>query len=414
METDTEKKLLEGLGTVQKSTETLIKNYDSLDKETKKSMEEFQKATKRLESVEEIQRSMQKMQMNLRREARGAWGCPARRIAQDEQMRTLVQLNVLRGLGLMDQVGTKTKERLEAFVRDLGEGSTPGSTYIANNELETQIYDLLATYGAFRQLDVRTIGAKTTEVRIKSARPLALFVDEAAAIGQDSTKAGSKAAVTPKKVGCLITASSELLQDDITGIVQDLMNDMAEAHAFRADWISFAATGTADNVDGGFTGMFAGGTARTATTGNTTVAALAYADVLACVVNAPTAVFQRGNAKWFINQNILAKLLFIKDGNGRPIFQSALEAPSYGALGTILGYPVIPVAAAPSTDSAGKLVAAFGDGDGQGVRIRRDVTFDRSEHYSFNTEEITFRSTSRIAAQTKLASAFQVLKTAAT
>ena len=401
MDTTTQKQLLDGLGDIKKSQETLVQNYDQLDKNTKKAFEDFDKATKRLDSIEDIQRSMQKVQMNLRREARSAWGDPARRVAHNEELRSVLQLNIIRGLGLMDNLYGKSKDRLTALAKDLDTANTPGSTYIANNELETEIYDLLASYGAFSSLDVRNIGAKATEIRLKTARALATFVDEAAAIGADSTKAGSKVAVTPKKIGCLLSASSELLEDDVTGVIMDILNDMAEAHAFRIDWISFAADGTADEVDGG------------AASGNVSMATLDYEDWLACIVNAPTAVLQRGSAKWFLNQNILAKALYIKDLNGRPIFQSAIEAPSYGAIGTILGFPVVPVAAAPSTDSTSSLVAAFGDGNGLGVRIRRDITFDRSEHYAFNTDEITFRSTSRAAAKVKAATAFQVLKTAA-
>lgn len=413
MNNDTEKKLLDGLDTVQKNTDTLIKNYDQLDAKTKKAFEDFDKQTKRLDSTEEILRSLQKVQMNLKREAKAAFGCPARTIAMDEHLRGIVQLNVIRQLGLMENVHGKTKDRLNSLAKDLDTANTPGSTYIANNEIETGIFDLLSSYGAFRSLDARNIGAKATEIRLKTARALAVFVDEAAAIGADSTKAGSKVTVTPKKIGCLLSASTELLEDDVTGVIMDILDDMAEAIAYRIDHISFAATGTADEVDGGFTGIFTGGTARTAASGNVSLATLDFEDVLACVVNAPAKVLQRGQAKWFIHPNVLAKLLYIKDGNGRPIFLSAVEAPSFGAIGTLLGYPVVPAAAAPSTDGVSKLLAAFGEGDGQGVRIRRDVMFDRSEHYAFNTDEVTFRATCRAASKTKAATAFQVLKTAA-
>lgn len=413
MDPTIQKQLVDGLGEIKAGQKTLLENYDRLDAATKKSAEDFDKAVKRLDSIEDVQRSLQKLQANLHRESRAAFADPARRIAMCEEKRAIMKLNIIRGLSLEDRLSTKQKDYLNGLRRDLNEGADPGDTYIANPEIERDIYDLLSTYGAFRELDARSIGAKATQIRLKTARAAAFFVDEAAAIGADSTKAGTKVTVTPSKIGCLLTASSELLEDDITGVIEDILNDMAEAHAYRTDWIAFAATGNSDNVDGGFTGMFAGGTDIVAASGHTSIAAITYDDILALMTNATTATLQRGNAKWFLNQNILAKFLGIKDGNNRPIFQSMLEAPSYGALGTIIGRPVVPVAVAPSTDGTSKRLAAFGDPNNLGVRIRRDVRFDRSDHYAFDTDEITFRSTSRVAAKVKLATGFTVLKTAA-
>lgn len=396
---------------------TLLKDVGNLTAETKKTVEEFTKAKNemgsRLDSVEDVLRKFQRMQNALKMEARGSFASPVERIARDEVKRGILQYNILKQLEIFDRASKRTQDRLNAVVKDLDEANTPGSTYIANNELERDIYDVLASYGAFRNLDVRMIGAKTTEIRLKTARAAAVFVDEAAAIGADATKAGSKVAVTPKKIATLLSVSSELIEDDITGVVQDIMNDIAESMAYRVDWISFAADGTADSTDGGFTGMFEGGTAQVAASGNISVATLDYEDVLKCVTALPVGLLQRGTAKWFINPTILAKLLLIKDTTGRPIFQSALEAPSYGAIGTIFGFPVIPVAAAPSTDSTSSKLAVFGDASALGVRIRRDMRFDRSEQWAFDTDEITFRGTMRAAAKVKVATAFNVLTTAA-
>ncbi len=89
-----------------------------------------------------------------------------------------------------------------------------------------------------------------------------------------------------------------------------------------------------------------------------------------------------------------------------------MEAPSYGAIGTILGYPVIPVMAAPNTDAAGSAVAAFGDRNGQVVGIRDDFVFEASDHYRWNTLERSFRAYGRAATGTRRADAFSILTTA--
>ena len=404
------KDIMEALGKFETQNEQLIKNIGQLDSQTKKALEGFDTAAKRLDSVEEITRSLQKLQKHLSLERRQAFSSPAKRIAYDEEKRSIFIARLCKSLEIVD----RAPERIRTIAKDLDTGNTPGSTFIANNELERDIYDLLATYGVFNQFDVRMIGAKTTEVRLKTARVAAVFVDEAAAIGADSTKAGSKVTVTPGKIGALISVSSELLEDDIGGLVEDILNDIAESIAYRIDWIAIAADGGADSTDGGFTGiMGGGGTDRTAASGNVTMATLDYEDVLACVTNLPVGLLQRGGAKWLMNPTILAKIMLIKDGNSRPIFHSALDAPSYGSIGTILGFPVVTSAVCPSTDSAGNRVAAFGDFTAEAVRIRRGITFDRSDQWAFDTDEITFRGTARAGAKVKAATAFQVLKLAA-
>lgn len=402
--------ILTALKSLEDQNTTLLKNYDQLGKDTKKAMEDFDKAAKRLDSVEDVIRSFQKLQKHLALERRQAFSSPAKRIAYDEEKRNIFIARLCKSL----EIESKAPEHIRSICKDLDTANTPGSTYIANNELERDIYDLLATYGVFNQFDARMIGAKTTEVRLKTARVAAVFVDEAGAMTPDSAKAGSKVTVTPGKIGALISVSSELLEDDIGGLVEDILNDIAESIAYRIDWIAITADGGADSTDGGFTGiMGGGGTDRTAASGNVTMATLDYEDVLACVTNLPVGLLQRGTAKWLMNPTILAKIMLIKDGNNRPIFHSALDAPSYGSIGTILGFPVVTSAVCPSTDSAGNRVAAFGDFMAEAVRIRRGIAFDRSEHWAFDTDEVTFRGTARAGARVKAATAFQVLKLAA-
>jgi HK97 family phage major capsid protein len=74
---------------------------------------------------------------------------------------------------------------------------------------------------------------------------------------------------------------------------------------------------------------------------------------------------------------------------------------------------VTQVAAAPSADTTSSLVAAFGDPNAMALRIRKDLRIDRSEHFAFNTDEITFRATLRAGAKIKAATGITVMKNAA-
>jgi len=385
----------------QAQQKTLLENYENLQKETKAAMEEFTKAKNEMRDIKEMSIAMAKLQVQLKREARLMVGAtPMQRLLADPEARNEVRTWILRSL------------QLHAEAKGLAEGSTPGSTWIPNAEVEQIIYDTLLSYGDYKSLDVRFISTKSVDISVKTARPVAKFVDEAATITPDSTKAGSKSTLTPKKIAVLLSASTELLEDSQINAVQDVLNDTMEAIAFRIDTIAFIADGTSNDTYGGYTGLFAAGTAATAADTHTSVAATKYTDWLLCLTTVDAAVLKR-KAQWWIHPTMLARSLAVKDDNGRPIFQTAIEAPSFGQIGSILGYPAQMVGVAPNVDGTSKKIAAFGDGNAQAVRIRREIKIDRSEHFYFDTDEIGFRATARAGTLNRKSTAIAVLNTPA-
>jgi HK97 family phage major capsid protein len=110
---------------------------------------------------------------------------------------------------------------------------------------------------------------------------------------------------------------------------------------------------------------------------------------------------------------MLSRAMSVKDNNGRPIFLGSLEAPSYGALGSILGFPVTMAMACPNTDAAAQSIACFGDPNAQIVGIRDDFTFEFSDHYRWNTLERSFRAYGRAATATRRIDGFAILQTSA-
>jgi HK97 family phage major capsid protein len=139
---------------------------------------------------------------------------------------------------------------------------------------------------------------------------------------------------------------------------------------------------------------------------------MSYNDFLKVLESVAPIVLTR-KPRWFMHPQMLARALAIRDNNGRPIFLGALDAPSYGAIGTILGYPVEPVFVAPNTNGAGKQVATFGDVNTQVVAVRDDFVFESSDHYRWNTLERSFRAYGRAATATRLANGAATLSTAA-
>lgn len=401
-------KVIEKLDGQKETVDTLTKNLEDLDKDTKKSVEDLHNAIKSFDGtsgqIADVELKMRKMQLQLVREQRMANGNPADRISGDEEKRVkfnAIVRNAVGGIGLNEEMKTS-----------LGEDSSPGSTLIID-DLSNDIYDALAQYGIFTSFDVKRLGTKTTKFPVKTARASAGWVlTEGGTIPEDTAKAGTSVNCTMEVCASLLPVSKQLLEDSEFDVTADVLDDFAQACAERIDHAALVADGTADATHGGFTGIFEGGTAVNAASGNTTVETLDFEDITSVLLGVDPVVLQR-NACWWLHPQILVRLLSIKDSNGRPIFLTAMEAPTVGAIGSILGYPVKPSFVAPNTNSASAKVAAFGDPRAQVVGIRKDFEFEASDHAGWNTYERSFRGIARAGVKTRKASALGVLTLAA-
>ena len=393
---------------VERNQETLLKNYDQLGKETKQTMEEMTRLKNSANDRAKILTAIQRLQSQLRTEAVAAGIDPIQRIVNDPEKRARLNMAVRMAV---DRNGDM-RAVCEPIARAIGEDSGEGATMIVA-QLFKEIYDTLAQYGDWSTLGVRRLGTKVTNFPVKTARVQAQWLTtEAATIADDANEAGSTMTLTVLPNAVLLNVSRQLIEDaefDVTSIV---MEDFQQAWNLRLDTACFTGNGVADGNNGGFTGLFNAGTKAVAGAGNTSVAALDFDDVTRVLTTVAPVVLKR-KPRWWIHPQMLVKLMGIKDNNGRPIFLGALEAPSYGAIGTILGYPVTPVMAAPNTDGAGQLIAAFGDRNGQVVGVRDDFVFESSDHYRWNTLERSFRAYGRAATGCRQANAFAVLQTAA-
>lgn len=413
---------------VETQTETLLKNYDQLGKDTKEVMEDLTKlkrvANDQQANADKFVLTLRRLEHQLRSESRLAFGDPVRRLMANEEKWN--RFNAYLRLAMGAKLGGKHKEALKSLGEDagaprelrelaqraLGEDSSPGSTVI-DDRLFPEVYDTLATFGIFPTFAVKRLGTKETKFPIKTARVIAqMLLTESEEIVDDANKAGGQVTLTVELCACLLLVSEQLFQDAEIDLEADNLAEFAEAFAGRLDHLATNADGTADTNDGGMTGVFHGGTAAVAADGNTTVEGLQLDDVIRVLLAVDPIVLQR-MAKWWLHPQILVRLLSIRDGNGRPIFLTANEAPSHGGIGSILGYPVVPSHAAPSTNAASAKVAVFGDPNGMVVGMRTDWAFDQSRDFKFNTYQRALRGVARVGTKIRRSQAFGVLTTAA-
>lgn len=409
-----EKQVLDGVKAVRSKQDELVANYDRLSGETKKAFEDLTAIKKSANDTQanfiEAVRRIGVVEERLRAEVRAAYGCPIRRIIADDEMRTRLNLAVRLA---MDKGGDMLKIQ-RAFPADLvkralGEDASPGSTLLQGGLLR-EIYDTLSSYGIWNTFGVRQMGTKLTSMPIKTVRPVAkVITTEGDTLDDDANKAGTSVDLEVEVIAVLLNVSLQLLQDAEFDVTSDVMSDFAEAYAYRLDWLCTQADGTADATDGGMTGVFGGGgTAAAAAAGNTTVENTDMEDWQRCLLTVDEAVLTRP-ARWWMNRQMLVRALSVKDGDGRPIFLNANEAPSPGGIGSILGYPVTLGSVCPSTSAASAKVAVFGDPNGLVVGTRQDYVFEGSDHHKWNTLQRSFRAYGRAGVKVRRASSFAVL-----
>lgn len=394
-------KVLDSMQSQEKKVDQLVQNYDQLDKKTKDAFEDLTKIKNDFSGLDSdftaVTQSMKKVQLQLQHEQRAAFGDPLQRIANNEEHCRQFMQEVAKSVG--------------HHTKFLQEDAGVGGTYISE-DLAAEIYHLLYEFGAWSTLGVRNVGTKTTKYPVSTARPKANFIlTEGDPITPDNTKAGALKNLEVEVIAVIVNVTLQLLEDGEYNVAADLIRDMVEAINERADFAFFQGDGTVDGDNGGFTGLFNTGTAVVADAG-ATVGATKYTDWLKCLTAVAPAVLMR-NPKWWINPTILAASLGVKDDNGRPIFLTATEAPTLGGIGSVLGFGVNLVGAAPNTDAASQKVAAFGDPQNYIVAARKTVGVDESDHAYWTELKRSFRGHTRMAGRSLLDSGTAVLSTSA-
>ena len=409
-EEDFEVQVLEGVSAIRKRQESILADVTRLDGQTKKALEELTAVKRHGNSVAQLEQKLGRLNLLLKQEGRAAFGSPYQRLLADEE--GCARINYL-----LRSLAQKRGESISPAALDFWKTKTldlttePGSTYFQAGFLK-EIYDTLAEYGAWSSLGVRRMSTKITKLPVKTARPLAYVLTPGSRqMDDDANKAGTSENLEVELIGVLITCYLELLQDSEFDISADVLADFIEAFNYRLDYLAFMANGTNDNVHGGFTGLFNYVGAVTADAAHTTVEAMAYTDVLKCLTGVAPIVLSR-KARWWMHPTMVARFLAIRDGIGRPIFQTALEAPSYGAIGSILGFPISQVHVAPNNNSAGQAIAAFGDPAAVVVGLRTDFNFEASDDFKFDTFERAFRGTGRAGVKGRRTDGAVVLKLA--
>lgn len=268
-------------------------------------------------------------------------------------------------------------------------------------EFDRMLIDLREQYGVFRR-NAR-VTPMNSDVKIIPRRATGLtayWTAEAAEITR-STKTWDSVQLTAKKLACLVAYSTELAEDAIINLGDDLASEIAYQFALKEDLAGFMGDGT--STYGGIVGVvqkFLGLSGTIANiaglkvgTGNL-YSEIVLNDFIAAQGLLPVYA-DSPRAKWYMHKSVFYNIA------------ARLEAAAGGVTGTeiregfrrpmFLGYPVEFVQVMPSVEANSQVFAIFGDlslaatlGD------RRRTTLFTDPYSLASTDMIQLRGTERV------------------
>lgn len=296
-----------------------------------------------------------------------------------------------------DRNGIKWNDRGRQSLA-MAENVNSAGGFLVPEEFEQSIIDLREDYGVFRQnARVVPMASDTRVVPRKSTRLTAYYVDEnpASAITQ-SAATFDMVRLTAKKLATLTLYSSEIGEDAIVSLGDDITRDIALAFANAEDEAGFNGDGT--STYGGIMGLknvLAAGSTPAITTGatHTSFGTLTLTDFH--IITGTLPEYARAGAKWFISSvgfaNSMERLAYAGGGNTIGNIQD-------GSSRQFLGYPVVisQVLLASTGASTSTIFGYFGNMTMSSTfGSRRGVTVAMSDQRYFEFDQIGIRGTQR-------------------
>lgn len=267
--------------------------------------------------------------------------------------------------------------------------------YLVPEVLESTIIDLREERGvARRSVRVMPMASDSVVIPRRASGVTAYFVNENAEITA-SDKGWDAVSLTARKLAVMCKMSSEIAEDAIISIADDLASEIAYAFADKEDECLFNGDGT--STYGGVVGLksaVAAGGKVTAATGNTAFSTLDLEDFEQMVGKLPQ--YAVANAAWYVSRvgwaNSMLRLAEAAGGN--TVAQVAGGAPLQ-----FLGFPVVIAQVMNSTTTAQTStdgLAYLGDlrlAATMGTRRGISIDVDPSRYFEF--DQLAIRGTQR-------------------
>jgi len=274
------------------------------------------------------------------------------------------------------------------------EGTNSAGGYLVPEEMSSDIIDLREEYGIFRQHSRVVSMASDHQVIPRRAGGLTAY-----AVGEEdsiteSDKSWDQVSLTAKKWATLTRYTSEVDEDAIISIGDDLAGEIAYAFANKEDESGFNGDGTSTyhGVRGVRDKIGSAGNTD-AVSGNTTYLTLDLADFNTTMSLLPEYAYSRGNVAWYCSRAFYAtamqRLAYAGGGN-------TVDTIGGGSGLSFLGYPVHISQSMPSTTAVSQVCVIFGALElATTMGDRRGISVATSTDRYFDTDEVAIRGTTR-------------------
>lgn len=280
----------------------------------------------------------------------------------------------------------------------LQEGIDSSGGYLIPEEYDTRLIQGLTDENILRKLGTIIKTSGEHKINIAGTKPAAAWIEEGEALSfGDATF--NQVILDAHKLHVAVKVTEELLYDNAFGLENYLIDQFAKALA-NAEEDAFLN----GNGEGKPLGIFAasGGGEVAVTTASST--AITYDEIVNLVYALKRPY--RKNAKFILNDQTIATLRKLKDGNGQYIWQPALQA---GEPDRLLGYEVLTSAYVPNIE-AGAAVIAFGDFSYYNIGDRGVRSFAELKELFAGNGMIGFVAKERVDGKLVLPEAVKILK----
>lgn len=236
------------------------------------------------------------------------------------------------------------------------DSGSPYAGYTVDTELSAEIRHLITDYGvARREMMAIPLSKGSYKANDLATDVTVYWVDEGAVVSSTQAVLGHEE-LTLKKLGAIVTLTSELLEDTEIDFIAFLASRVAEGFAKAEDLAFFNGDGT--STYGSFTGLLKASDVNEVTMTGTTFASVDADDMLDMIDATPSGAL--ANAKFYMHRTIMSYIRKLKAATtGEYIYQPI----SQSGPAMIWGYPVVMVEAMPAktATAADTSFVLFGD-----------------------------------------------------
>lgn len=280
----------------------------------------------------------------------------------------------------------------------LHEGIDASGGYLVPEEYDTRLINGLTEENILRKLGTILKTSGEHKINIAGTKPAAAWIDEGEGLTfGDATF--NQINLDAHKLHVAVKVTEELLYDNSFGLENYLIDQFAKALANAEEDAFLNGSG-----EGKPLGIFAttGGGEISVTTASATV--ITYDELITLVYSLKRPY--RKNAKFILNDQTIATLRKLKDGNGQYIWQPALQS---GEPDRLLGFEVLTSAYVPTIE-VGASVIAFGDFSYYNIGDRGVRSFAELKELFAGNGMIGFVAKERVDGKLVLPEAVKILK----